>query len=134
MDNPSFATAAGILSADDLKFDTVEVPDWGMVRIRELTGAERELYDKTIATYKPRGRKVDIEVHAHRMRVYLVWLTMVDENGDRLFETNAQRAELAKHSAQAIEVVYDCSARLSGLLADDEEDGEGEQGESEASL
>jgi len=71
------------------------------------------------------------------MRVFLSWLTMVDDNGVRLFRDEASRDALAKKSARAIEMVYDCSARLSGLLAPDEdnEGGEGDAlGESEASL
>ena len=137
MDTPTYATSNSILDSDDLKYDEVVVPDWGRVRVRELTGAERERYDQAIATFKPRGKRVDIEVHAHRMRVFLSWLTMVDDNGVRLFRDEASRDALAKKSARAIEMVYDCSARLSGLLAPDEdkEGGEGDAlGESEASL
>jgi len=120
--SPSYASADSILNSDDLKYDEVEVPDWGLVRVRGLTGRERELYDQAIATYKPKGKKVDIQVHAHKMRCTLVGLTVVDGNGDRIFKTPEAREKLGKKSAKHIEAVYDCSARLSGLLAEDEDD------------
>ena len=132
MDSPTvYATAASILNAEDLKYDTVDVPAWGgTVRVREPTGAEREKYDQAIASYKPRGkgkkRDLHVEVNAHLMRVRLVWLTVVGKDGERLFETDASRDELAKHSARIIESIWDVSAKLSGLLAEDDEEVPGE--------
>jgi hypothetical protein len=42
-------TKEQILKADDLKTETVEVPEWGgPVNIRTLTGAERDAFEQTM--------------------------------------------------------------------------------------
>lgn len=121
-----FLSREQILKAKDLSYQEVEVPEWGgRVRVRELTGGERQEFDATIASIRQdlsvggrkdgQQRQMKVEVHADRVRVKLCALTMVDEKGERLFQNEDQVRDLAKKSARALERVYEVSARLSGL-------------------
>lgn len=136
-----YVTAESILCAKDLDTAEVEVPEWGgTVRVRKLSGSDRELYDQEIHNIQQRVNRgarnrrgdieLDIQFHAHKARVLLAWLTICDENGERIFTTEEHRKQLAGKSAEALERVYQCAARLSGLLAEDEdEDADSEEGE-----
>ncbi len=122
-------TREQILGADDLKHDEVEVEEWGgRVRIRELTGGERQEFDAAIATVKHDMRRggTNVEVHADRVRIKLCALTIVDGKDNRLFKTEADERALAGKSAKGLECVYTASSRLSGLAAKEvEEEGKG---------
>lgn len=118
-----------ILGIDDLKTAEVEVPEWGgKVRIRELTGSEREEFDSMFSTVKQRieiggqrGRpapQADIEIHAERVRVRLCMLSMIDEDGERLFPSETDVALLGAKSAKALHRVFQNCWELSGMGAE----------------
>jgi hypothetical protein len=101
-----------ILTADDLAFEEVEVPEWGgSVRIRCLTGTERDNFEASV--YK-NGETPDFR----NVRAKLVAKTIVDEEGNRLFTDNDVK-ELGRKSAGALNRVWEASSRLSGLSEDD---------------
>lgn len=100
---------ADILDADDLELEDVPVPEWGgTVRVRGLTGAERDSYEMRMAIARQKG-ETDIDIRAS-----LVGRCMVDENGDRLF-TNKELPQLARKSGAVLDRVFDVVGRLSGL-------------------
>ena len=112
-----------ILSIDDLKTEDVEVPEWGVtVRVREMTGSERGLFEKTISkvSTRPDGT-TNVEMDAQNIRVQLCAMTMVDEEGKRLFGDTELKA-LGGKSAKAIQRVFDVASRLSGISDDSVED------------
>lgn len=112
-----------ILSIDDLKTEDVEVPEWGVtVRVREMTGSERGLFEKTISkvSTRPDG-STNVEMDAQNIRVQLCAMTMVDEEGNRLFGDMELKA-LGGKSAKAIQRVFDVASRLSGISDDSVED------------
>lgn len=112
-----------ILGADDLRAVEVEVPEWGgTVRVRALTGAERDAYEVALAGVRPDGSR---RANLVNVRARLVAMTCVDEAGVRLF-TDADAEALGAKSAPAMERVFDVASRLSGLTeADVEELAEG---------
>lgn len=125
----AFLNAKQILDSSDLSYDTVEVKEWGgNVRIRELSGSEREEFDGTISKLHRRvavgGRKgreesdTTVEILAEKARIRLCFLTIVNESGERLFKTESQLAALGRKSSKALGRIYDASAKLSGLGAD----------------
>ena len=69
---------ADILSADDMKRESVEVPEWGgVVYIKRLTADERDLFEFKMLGENKSGKG---------LRAAYVGLAMVDEMGERLFK------------------------------------------------
>lgn len=107
-----------ILQAQDLPFEDVEVPEWGgTVRVRALTGAERDAFEASIVERK--GSRT--EFNPVNMRAKLVAMTVVDENGNRIF-SNSDVEVLGKKSAAALDKVFQVAQRLSGLRPEDLEE------------
>jgi hypothetical protein len=108
-------TRDAILSASDLTFEDVDVPEWGgTVRVRMLTGAERDLFES--GTVVRRGKRV--EMNLVNVRARLVALTAIDEGGQLLF-TQADVEALAKKSAAGLNRVFEAARKLNGLTEED---------------
>lgn len=100
-----------ILQADDIKTETVPVPEWGgEVIVRGLTGAERDAWEIAVTTEE--GKRVT------NLRAQLVARSVVDENGKKLF-TSLDAELLGKKSGKAIDRVYEVAAKLSGIRKED---------------
>jgi hypothetical protein len=115
----SLLTKEQILGADDRRTEDVEVPEWGgTVRVRALSGRERDAYEAGIVQVRGDGsRNVTLE----NIRSRLVSLTAVDESGERIFSDGDVKA-LGEKSAAALERVFDVARKLSGLSEDDVEE------------
>ena len=104
-------TRDAILSADDLRTLVVSVPEWGGdVTVRELTGTERDEYESSVV--RTDGDKVSVD--ARDMRAKLVVMSVVDEDGKRLFTVQDVKALGAK-SAKALDRIMDVARSLSGI-------------------
>jgi hypothetical protein len=113
-----YLTREQILNANDLPAEDVEVPEWGgVVRVRALTGAERDAFEAAII--KVRGKRVDF--HLENARALLVAMSVVDEDGNRLFSDEDVKA-LGRKSAAALDRVASVAMRLSGLTQEDLEE------------
>ena len=126
--NGTYATRDQILSVDDLGSEDLSVPEWGgiMVRIRELTGTERGVFEKSISKVSNNADgTTNVELEAQNLRVQLCALTMVDGEGKRLFADH-EVAQLGAKSAKALQRVFDVSSKLSGIAAESVEDAVGE--------
>ena len=124
-------TREQILSAPDLQYEIVSVPEWGgEVRVRGLTGAERDAYEKSLIEQRG-NRAIYNPVNA---RARLVALCVVDEHGKRLFSDADVEAPGRKH-AVALTRVWEVARRLSGLTAEAVEELEknSESGQNDAS-
>jgi hypothetical protein len=113
-----FLTRDDILSADDMKTEEVEVPEWGgCLNVRSLTGTERDTFEASLISQKGKGRAVSLD----NLRAKLVALTAIDEKGKRIF-TDFDIVELGKKSAAALDRVFDKAQELSGLKQTDIEE------------
>lgn len=113
-----FLTRDQILGADDLSYRVVPVPAWGGdVRIRTLTGAERDQFEASIVQRNGRN----IATNMRNIRAKLVALCIVDENGERIFSDKDVEA-LGKKSAQALDLVFGEAQKLNGLRDEDVEE------------
>jgi hypothetical protein len=108
-------TRAQILEADDIPVEDVEVPEWGgVVRVRGLSGAERDAYEGEVM--QQRGRS--IQFNTENARAKLVARCVIDENGQRLFRSADVKA-LGRKSGAALNRVFTVCRRLSGLGDED---------------
>jgi hypothetical protein len=114
----AFLTRDQILGAKDLTAVEVAAPEWGgTVRVRMLTGTERDAFEAETVTRQ--GKRM--QVNMVNLRARLVARTVVDEEGARLF-SDADVVELAKKSSAALNRVFEAAQRLNGLTekAEDE--------------
>lgn len=101
----------------DLPSEDVRIPEMGKeawVRVRGLTGKERDKYEMSITV----GKGTNKEINARNARAKLVVMCAIDDAGNRLF-TDDDVAWLGDKSAQALERIFDVARRLSGLTQTD---------------
>jgi hypothetical protein len=114
----AYLTRKAILEAQDLPTEDVEVSGWGgVVRVRGLTGAERDAYEREL--FNIRGKSM--ELNLDNARAKMVARAVIDENGKRLFSDDDVR-ELGKKSGAALEMVFQVARRLSGMNETDIEE------------
>lgn len=103
-----------ILEVSDLVTETVPVPEWsGDVIVRTMTGTDRDAFENSLVKIDASGKAVQ---SLENMRVKLLVVTLVDDNGNRLFD-EGDIAMLGRKSTAAIERVYSVAARLNGIGA-----------------
>jgi hypothetical protein len=106
-----------ILAADDQQTVDIDVPEWGgQVRIRSLSGSERDHYLASLYTMKPNGQggmevaSVNVQGSAAR----LVSLVTIDDTGGRLF-SEADVLALDAKNGVALDRVFKAASKLSRL-------------------
>ena len=101
---------SAILGAVDLKTEDVHVPAWGgTVRIRTMTGQERDEFRASIA-----AGESDSGVPIGKFSAALLVATCVDDTGARLF-TAGDMAALQAKSAASLDAPAAVAMRLNGL-------------------
>lgn len=116
--SPKLLSRDDIVNAKDLTTQDVEVPEWGgTVRVRALNGRERDEFEQS--TVEQKNGKV--KQNLANFRAKLVALTVVDENGHKLFAKN-DVAILGMKSAAALQRVFNVAAELSGMSDKDVEE------------
>lgn len=96
-----------ILGAADLPHEDVFVKEWGgTVRVRTMTGIERDEFRAAIAS--------ENGIPVGKFSAALLAATLIDENGERLFSV-ADMEALQKKSASALDAPAAVSMRLNGL-------------------
>lgn len=103
-----------ILAATDRRFEDVPVPEWGgSVRVRSLTGAERDRWEAACQV----GGKFSID----RLREKLLAACIVSDEGKPLF-SEGDIGLLAEKNAAALTRLFDVARRLNGIGAQDVEE------------
>ena len=107
-----------ILQADDIVYEDVAVPEWGgVVRVKTLTGLERDGLEQSMLEGKGKSQNVNMA----NFRAKLCSRTMVDDGGKRVF-SDLDIADLGKKSGQALQRVFNVASKLSGFSDSDIED------------
>jgi hypothetical protein len=100
-----------IFKAEDLPTRDVEVPEWGgIVRVRALSGSDRDEYDASMLRAQPDGTVLRVP----GSRAKLVSLCIVKDNGDPMFSVG-DIGRLAQKSATALDRVVAAIVDLSAL-------------------
>jgi hypothetical protein len=108
-----------ILARDDRQYESVHIPEWDeMVRVRGLTGTERDRWE---ASMMRQDGSRHPQVNLDNLRAKLVALTMVDEQGRRVFRDSDVPA-LGDMSASALQRIFEVAQRLSRLTDQDVEE------------
>lgn len=102
---------ADILAASDLTTEDVNVPEWGgTVRVKGMSGTGRDAFEESLFTGTGADRKQDLR----NIRAKLVAATLIDENGERMFE-DSEVSELGAKSAAALARCFEVAQRLNGM-------------------
>lgn len=105
-----------ILKADDLKTSDVPVPEWGgTVRLRTLTGEERDRFEAESVEFNKKG---EAKQNLKNMRARLIALVCVDENGAALF-SSYDIPDLGRKSAVALDRLFAKAQEMNGFSEDD---------------
>jgi hypothetical protein len=111
-------TREGILKAEDLKKELVEVPEWGGdVYIRCMTGTERDTFESEAYTVKGKN----VEINRENFRARLLVRVVVDDKNERLF-SDKDIASLGAKSAKCLDRLFTVAMRINGLSHDDVEE------------
>jgi hypothetical protein len=114
-----FLSRDQIFDADDSRSEEVYVPEWraptgeDTVRVKGLTGAERERYEASVGYVKG-----DRWVPKGNAAARLVVMSVIDEKGQALF-SDEDVNRLGRKSSAALKRVVDVCRRLSGLTEED---------------
>lgn len=100
-----------IIAVSDIKKEEVEVPEWGgSVMVYGLTGKQRGELEASVMEMNGQTQVM----HLQNLKVMMCSLTLRDENGKRMFDTD-EIGELGAKSAQALERIFEVAQRLSGM-------------------
>lgn len=111
------------MKAEDLKRETVPVPEWGgEVIVRTMTGAERDTFESEIT-----GKK---GVNRDNIRAKLLARVLINEEGKRLFSDN-DIADLGDKSGNVLDRLFGIAQNLNGIGAKDVEELEKNSGAGE---
>jgi len=104
-----------ILAKDDLRFEDVDVPEWGgSVRVRELRASEREVFERRVFAAGS-APSVSLPKTLGDLRVSLVVKCLVDPStGSRLFKDEDAK-DLNEKSATVIARLFSVCSRISGI-------------------
>ena len=114
-----------ILKADDIETREVPVPEWGgTVRVRALSGKDRDAYEASCMQERSKGQMVR---NLANVRAKLVVRSIIDADGNRIFADTDANALGAK-SAAALDRVFAVAAELSRLSEEDVDELAGNSG------
>jgi hypothetical protein len=107
-----------ILDSHDMRIQTVAVPEWGgSVRMRSLTGAERDTFEASLVRQVD-GKHLPDMVN---LRAKLLAATIVDEQDRQIF-TASDVVALGRKNAVALDRVFTVAQRLNGMATDSVEE------------
>lgn len=115
-----FLTRDQIRTLDDRQYEDVDVPEWGgQVKVRSLTGRERDAFERTLINEKKNGQR---ESNLENFRARLAILAVVDADTKELMFTDRDAKWLGDKSAGALQRIVEVANRLSGLTPEDVEE------------
>lgn len=105
-------TREQIKAIQDLKVETVLVPEWGgEVSVRGFTGLERDAFEQKCLEQGSGTAKQNIK----GLKLRMVMETVCTEDGTALLFKEEDRGWLAEKSAAAIDRIFQVAKRLSGM-------------------
>lgn len=115
----SFLSKDAIFAADDRVYAEVDVPEWGgKVRVRSLTGRERDEFEAGTTEMKNGRQKPKFDNFRARFCAYCI----VDENGGLIFTSRAEVAMLGNKSVAALQRIFNKCQEINGLSDSDVEE------------
>lgn len=110
-----------ILNFEDKNMEEVEAFG-GTVLVKGLSGEDRDKFESSMYEIKNFGSKNQTaEYRQDNLRARLVAYSVIDEDGNRLFQ-DSEISEIGKLPAKELDKVFEVAQRLSGISDEDVED------------
>lgn len=104
-----------ILKADDIKKETIDVPEWGgKVIMQSMCSKDRDAWELAMVDEKGQNKMENI-------RATLVAACLVDDKGELLFSPKEVKL-LGKKSAKVLDKLFTEAQKISGIGENDVED------------
>jgi hypothetical protein len=101
-----------ILGRPDTQEEQIDVPEWGgEVRVRGLTGKERDAFEASLVSTNGRPDDMNME----NIRAKLVILSVVSSDGSHVFRWPADVELVGDRCAAALDRIFAVAQRLSGI-------------------
>lgn len=108
-----------ILSVDDRTYATVAVPEWGgSVKLRTLTGKERDRFEASLQADSKGSKKKNME----NFRARLVALCAVGDDNRPMFTNSQDVIMLGDRSVAALQRLFNKCNEMNGLTDEDIEE------------
>ncbi len=103
-----------ILSADDIAKEKLSVPEWGGdIYVKTISAAERGFIEARMIEMGKDGQPKSVKVE--NLTTYIAFLSVCDENGNRLFTDIKDIEKLGKKSAAALDRVAQKAQELARM-------------------
>lgn len=110
-----YATPDDLFATVETRTEELWIPELGKkVRIRAITGKERDAYEQSMVI----GKGKDQTVNMRNARAKLAVLALANEDGSRMF-SDADAGRLGNLPAIALERIFDRARKLGGLTDQD---------------
>lgn len=118
---PKLLDKAGILARRGRRYKTFPVRAWdgALVRIQSMTAAERDNFEDSVQKTDPKSGKSYTDLRNARAKLCV--LTMVDDQGKRLFGDEDVKA-VGQLDASAINEIFEETSAFNGILKKDIEE------------
>jgi len=113
-----------LLQRDELQIEKVELTK-GYVYVREMTGKEKDTWEKSLMKQKPSGNKnrpIDYEVDIEGFRAKLAVVTVCDADGILLFKPQDVQTLNSMMSAGNLDKIITVAQRLNRISEEDKEE------------
>lgn len=108
-------SAENIFSADDMKVEPVDVPEWGgRIYVRRLTGRERDEFEQLM-----NDRRAGKILKVRGVITKIVALAACTSDGTQLFTSKDAEAKLDEKACAPLMRVFDAALKISGMRDDD---------------
>lgn len=107
-----YFTREEVLSADDVRYTVVDVPEWNSkkkLRLRSMRARDRDRIEAMVTQVKGKGRTV-----VENIRATVVAVCAVNGAGETIFTTEDIEA-LGERDAAAMDRAFDAAWKLSGM-------------------
>lgn len=108
-----------IFAAQDRRYAVIPIEEWGGdVRLRSLTGAERDEFEASNTETKNGQSKPKFE----NFRARMCAMCIVDADGARLFTSRADIAMLGGKAVSALQKIFNKCQEMNGMSNEDVEE------------
>jgi hypothetical protein len=119
-----FLNREALLQKADLKKEKVQLSG-GYVYVREMTGYEKDVWEKSMVKEKPSGNKlkpVEYEVDIEGFRAKLAVVTVCDADGNLIFKPTDVKTLNNVISASNLDRIIIVAQRLNAITENDKEE------------
>ena len=122
MKRKSLLNREKLLTKQKLEIIKVEFDDNDFVCVREMTGRERDQFEKTLYEMKGEGKDFEMERKLDDFRAKLAVHTLCDEAGELLLESGDYETLSTSMSGRRLDQIATAAQKLNKITEEDKEE------------